>query len=134
MKNELKVLLVEPNKRPRTVTIPHELEEMQRLVGGYIETVYPFADPVVLVCNEEGKLNGLPLNRALFGEDGRVYDIIAGSFFIAHVPPDAEDFQSLPDELAAKYAMKFAAPERFVKVNGDIIAVPFAPQNDAPER
>lgn len=134
MENKLKVLLVEPLKRPRMIEIPHEVEAMQRLVGGYIETVYPFDDPVVLVCNDEGKLDGLPLNRVLFGENGRIYDIIAGSFFIAHVPPDAEDFQSLPDDLAKKYAMKFATPERFVRVNGDIFAVPFTPRNDAPER
>lgn len=68
MENELKVLLVEPKKTPRMVTIPHELEAMQRLVGGYIETVYPFNDPVVLVCNEEGFLSPMcRLKRKIFG-------------------------------------------------------------------
>ena len=134
MENKLNVLLIEPKKKPQTVTIPHKLEDMQRLVGGPIEAVYPFDDPVVLVCNEEGKLNGLPLNRALYGENGRIYDIISGSFFIAHVPPDAEDFQSLPDDLAQKYAARFAQPEVFARFNGEIVAVPYEQKNDAPER
>lgn len=134
MENELKVLLVEPKKKPRMVTIPHELEAMQRLVGGYIETVYPFNDPVVLVCNEEGKLDGLPLNRALFDENWHIYDIISGSFFIAHVPPEAEDFRSLPDNLAQKYAARFAQPEVFARFGNEIVRLPYEPKNDAPER
>lgn len=133
-KPELNVLLVEPKKRPRMVTIPHELSDMQGLVGGYIETVYPFDDPVVLVCNEEGKLEGLTLNRALFDDNGRVYDIISGSFFIAHVPPEAEDFQSMPDDLAQKYAARFAQPEVFAKFGNEIIPLPYEQKNDAPER
>ena len=42
------------------------LEDLHRLVGGYIEIVHPVGleDPFVLVCNEEGKLIGLPVNRA----------------------------------------------------------------------
>lgn len=134
MENELKVLLVEPKKIPRMVAIPHELEAMQRLVGGYIETVYPFNDPVVLVCNEEGKLDGLPLNRALFDENWHIYDIISGSFFIAHVPPEAEDFQSLPDDLAQKYAARFAQPEVFARFGNEIVRLPYTPENDVPER
>lgn len=133
-KPELSVLLVEPKKTPRMVTIPHELESMQRLVGGYIEAVYPFNDPVVLVCNEEGKLDGLPLNRALFDENWHIYDIISGSFFIAHVPPEAKDFQSLPDDLAQKYAARFAQPEVFARFGNEMVALPYAPKNDAPER
>lgn len=38
---------------------------MQEIVGGTIQVLYPFAEPVALVCNDEGKLLGLPLNRAL---------------------------------------------------------------------
>ena len=44
--------------------IDSDLESLQHEVGGYIEAMYPDEDPVALVCNEEGKLEGLPLNRA----------------------------------------------------------------------
>ena len=49
------------------------LESLQHEVGGYIEAIYPYKDPAALVCNEEGKLEGLPLNRALRDEDGDIY-------------------------------------------------------------
>ena len=87
------VLVVEPMKRPYAKTIPNTLEAMQKLVGGHIEAVYPFDDPVAIVCNEEGKLLGLPPNRLLRYEDG--------TFFLAGV--DEEDFKSLSPELMKKY-------------------------------
>ena len=71
------VLIVEPEKSPRIANISGDLESLQKAVGGYIEAVYPYDDPVAIVCNEEGKLIGLPLNRKL--ED---YDIIAGTFVV----------------------------------------------------
>lgn len=39
------------------------LEELQEFVGGHIEIVF-FDDKTCMVCNEEGKLNGLPINLA----------------------------------------------------------------------
>ena len=76
------VLLIEPGKTPRHTEIDGTLEGMQQVVGGYIQAIYPFEDPVALICNEEGKLLGLPLNRALKDGDGDIYDIIAGTFFL----------------------------------------------------
>ena len=58
------------------------LESLQHEVGGYIEAIYPYEEPVALVCNEEGKLEGLPLNRALRDEDGDIYDVVAGTFMV----------------------------------------------------
>ena len=58
----MKVLFIQPLKAPKTVEIDGSLESMQKLVGGYIESIYPFEDgEICLVCNEEGKLEGLPL-------------------------------------------------------------------------
>ena len=59
----MKILIVEPRQRPRRADIPHTLDEMQRLVGGYIQAVYWFPDPVALVCDDEGKLKGSELNQ-----------------------------------------------------------------------
>ena len=68
----MNALLIEPMKEPREVQIEPGLESLQKAVGGYIEAVYPFTDELALIVNEEGKLNGLPLNRALRDEDGEI--------------------------------------------------------------
>lgn len=78
------VLIVEPGKEPYVKEIDSGLESLQHEVGGYIEAIYPYEDPVALVCNEEGKLEGLPLNRALRDEDGDIYDVVAGTFLVAN--------------------------------------------------
>ena len=70
-------------KKPTIQEIDGSLESMQRIVGGDIEAVYPFDDPVALVCHGEGKLLGLPMNRALTDESGVPYDIVCVTSFCA---------------------------------------------------
>ena len=118
------VLVVEPMKEPYVKEIAPGLHSLQAEVGGDIAASYPFSDPVGLVCNDEGKLLELPLNRALRDEDGKIYDVIAGTFFICGAPPDSESFTSLTDEQVAYWLKRFAKPEFFVNVNGQIICVP----------
>lgn len=116
MAEEIRVLLVEPMKRPRLVTVEHTLENLQKLVGGDIECVYPWNEDLVgLVCNGEGKYNGSLPNRML--ED---YDLIFGTFFICGLTE--EEFGSISDELAAKYEKKFRCPELYSRdMNGHIV-------------
>ena len=109
----MKILLVEPGSVPRLAEIGNTLEDMQNVVGGLIQAVYPFEEPVALICNEEGKLLGLPLNRFLRDEAGQVYDIIAGTFFLCAAPPDSEHFESLSEEQMARYQELFRTPELF---------------------
>lgn len=97
----MKILIVEPMKEPYEKEIQGTLEEMQAIVGGYIQAVYPFEDPVAVVCNEEGKLMGLPYNRLLRDDSGRPYDVLCGTFFVAGL--GEEDFASLPADLMKKY-------------------------------
>ena len=59
------VLIVEPEKVPRMASITGDLNSLQQVVGGYIEAVYPYDDPVAIVCHEEGKLIGLLLTENL---------------------------------------------------------------------
>ena len=66
------VLIVEPGKKPRKAEIDGSLAGMQQVVGGYIQAIYPFEDPVALICNEEGKLLELPFNRVLRDVDGNI--------------------------------------------------------------
>lgn len=110
-----------PGKTAQVIEIDGSLESMQQFVGGYIEAVYPFDDPVAVICNEEGKLNGLPLNRALYTEDGEMVDITAGNIIICGL--GEEDFASLQGELLEKYLEKFKQPESFIKIGGDILAI-----------
>ena len=231
---KISVLLVEPNKYPKMIEIDDTLEAMQAVVGGDIEEYMPFEDEVAIICNEEGKVQGLPPNRAIYGEpeqvemtfaemrdrfceaekegkehlsgyiiftpdsfdnpydersrtygvssdnkafkagmggysiygscldgtdacvrlDGYMFgenawkiekcymvepsremqDIICGKFFIVHAPFDSEKFQSLPPALAEKYREKFKYPERFMRVNNEIVAVPFKPVRADKER
>lgn len=117
----MKVIIVEPGRCPYTKEIPHTLDSMQETVGGYIQAVYPWDDPVALICDEEAKLDGKELNRALYDEDGHMYDIVAGTFFICGLGSD--NFESIPDNLIEKYTELFKYPESFVRVVGGKILV-----------
>ena len=117
--------MVEPERSPYEVELENSLGAMQRRVGGTIEAVYePGGRDAALICNDEGKLLGLPLNRALRDEEGEIYNVIAGSFFVCGAPPDSESFASLTDEQMDYWMERFAKPEFFVRVNGKVICVP----------
>ena len=132
---KISVLLVEPNKYPKMIEIDDTLEAMQEVVGGDIEEYMPFEDEVAIICNEEGKITGMAPNRAVYEENSReMLDIICGKFFVAYAPFEAERFQSLPPDLAEKYREKFKYPERFMRVNNEIVAVPFKPVRADKER
>ena len=104
-KQKITVLVVEPCKEAYTKEVG-SLEEMQALVGGYIEAV-PLSEkePVVAVVNEDGKNLGLPYNRPLNDDNGIVYDILCGTFFVAGV--GEEDFVSLTDDQIRRYKEKY---------------------------
>ena len=118
----MNVLMVEPGKAPYETQIGNDLRSMQGAVGGYIQAVYPFEQPVALVCCESGKLDGLPLNRALRDADGDIYDIVAGNFFIVGL--GKSDFTDLPHELAERFAEQFRQPEMFLRESDKIVAAP----------
>ena len=118
---KIQVVLVEPGKNARITEIDRSLENMQKLVGGYIER-FILDDEVCIICNEEGKIEGLPLNRAIFYE-GELIEIIAGTFFICADPWDSEHFESLTDEQAKEFSEMFMAPEYFVRTSRGIAVV-----------
>ena len=121
----MQVVVVDPKKKPTVQDIGSDLESMQKIVGGTIEAVYPFDEPVVLICNEEGKLLNLPLNRALRTDEGEVYDIISGTFFVCAAPPDSDHFAGLSDQQAKTYLERFSVPEMFLNVGGDLFVLPY---------
>lgn len=69
---KISVILVEPGRYPKLIEIEDTLEAMQSLVEGDIEEYMPFEDEVAIICNDEGKMNGLPLNRAVYSEPENV--------------------------------------------------------------
>lgn len=118
------VLMVESGKAPRSVEIPEDLDSMQKVVGGLLQVLYPFEEPVALVCNDEGKLLGLPVNRGLWTEDGRLYDIVCGTFFLCGAPLDREHFESLTAEQLEHFQTRFRRPEVFLNLGGEIFCLP----------
>ena len=121
--NTLSVLKIVPGQHPQQVEIDNNLKALQEAVGGSIGASYPFADdPVAVVYNDDGKLMGLPLNRALWDEDGLMYDVIAGTFLVVGL--GEEDFASLTPELAQKYEQLFHQPEAFLKLGNRLLVLP----------
>lgn len=118
----MQVVMLEPNKQAYVKEIGNDLASMQDIVDGYIQIIYPFEDEnVCLVCNEEGKLNGLTLNRAIRDVEGEIVDIIAGKAFICDCSKD--ELQSLSPKMMDKYLSVFLNPEQFVILNGKIISI-----------
>ena len=106
--NKIRILYVQPGKHPEKRFAMNKLRTLQQLVGGDMQAVYPWSkDDVALICNDSGKVDGLPLNRSL--ED---YDIIAGNFFICGF--SGEKFCSLTDKQLRHYEKLFRDPELFL--------------------
>ncbi|HEX3028599.1 MAG TPA: DUF3846 domain-containing protein [Clostridia bacterium] len=98
-KDMIKVLKFEPGKIPYEKEIHNDLEGIQAEVEGLFECVY-LDDNCIAVVNEEGKINGMVLNRRIGN------DIIAGPFFICGDTEEGE-FASLTDEQVKKFASEY---------------------------
>ena len=120
---QITVLVVEPGKAPYTKEIGDDWRAFQAEVGGAFQIVYPGYDPVGLVCNDDGKLLGLPMNRGLRDDAGDLYDVIAGTFFLVGLGGGGTTV-SLTEEQIRKYEQRFHDPEQFIKVNGKLVCIP----------
>lgn len=119
---KLDVLLVKPGMYPQQVQIDSGLTALQQAVEGDIDAAYYFEEPVAIIVNDEGKLNGSELNRAICDQDGNIVDIIAGTFLVVGL--DEENFGSLSPELMQKFEEKFHQPEMFVRMGKSVMALP----------
>ena len=90
MEKGLRAIVKEPGKAAEIRTIPNTLEDLQEIVGGYIEVVR-FAEDCAVIVNEEGKLQGLPANMWFCG------DILCGNVVFVGVTGD--EFCGLSDSL-----------------------------------
>lgn len=122
----IEVLVVEPGQYPRIEHIGSDLDSLQKAVGGNIELLCPYESyPAVIVCDEEGKINGKPLNRAVYDDNGLFHDIIAGTFFVCG--DGGEDLISLPKDLQEIIEKFFHQPEAFLKMGSRIVPVRIDP-------
>ena len=116
----IRMLEVAPLEAPRLIEVYHTLDNLQKLVGGTVQAVYPWDDLVAILCDDDGKAKGYPANRILVDEDGNPYDIIVGTFYICGLT--STDFGSISDELAEKYTERFRYPEMFMRTeNGHVV-------------
>ena len=125
---KIKVVLLEPGKLARIAEIGTSLEDLQKVVDGLIEAYYPFEEQVCIVCNDEGKINGMLPNRSVKNEDGVMVDFICGPAFICDCR--GESFDSLSDEQIGRYSKMFRYPEHLARLNGQLIGIPFNPQRE----
>lgn len=127
--NTIRVVLVEPGKQARIADIEGSLEGYYRAIGAdTIQAVYPYEEEVCIICDDEGKLTGRPLNRALRDEDNKeIYDIIAGTFFVCSCKEPR--YTSLSTDQQRRYLKQFKWPETFFNINGKITAVPNKPKD-----
>lgn len=101
---QVRVLVIEPGELPEVREVEHDdLKAFQALVGGYVETVNLTSD-IMLICNEEGKLKGLPGNRYIRELD----DVIVGIFLICRYNDEGEVI-SLTDKDISHYSKIFSS-------------------------
>ncbi len=121
MGKKIDAIVVRPMEKPRFMKVDASLDGYYKTIGcDCIQAVYPFEDPVAVICDDEGKFRQMP-NRAL-KMDGKIYDVLFGTFIICGV--GGSDFCSLPAELKDKYMKMFASPEMYMKnVDGRVLRI-----------
>lgn len=88
----MRAIIKEVGKNPVVADIKNELEDIQSVVGGYIEIVPSelYNANIAVICNEEGLLMGLEPNMVIG------YNVVVGNILFVGV--DGEDFCDLSDE------------------------------------
>ncbi len=127
MEKEIRVLVIEPLKKPYEKTIPNTLKALQHEVGGLIEVLsvpLDYDSEAVIIQNEEGKINSLPMNRVLYDADFSIDDIICGTFLI--VGTKGENFCSLTDKQIFRNTRLFEMPQRLMRFGNALCVLPAA--------
>lgn len=83
----IRVIIKHPGQKPYVTNVSDSLGNLQSYVDGYIETV-TLASDLVIICNEEGRLRGLPYNCRVCGVD------FVGTILFAGV--NGDEFDDLP--------------------------------------
>ena len=111
---KIKVLKISPLKSPKVIEVSG-LEDMYKEIGcSLVQEIYPFSDPIAIICDDEGKINGQFPNRCLWDDNQNVYDIICGPFLV--VGTNDDEWCDLSDEEIEKYTQRFSDPELFFRI------------------
>lgn len=110
MEKRVRAIKLEAKKEAEECYLNTDLKSLQEAVGGYIEQVYPFeSDDILLLCNEEGKLTGMEISRAILDNDNTILDVIAGTCYIMALD-DEGNYRDLTDMELAYYIKKMKYP------------------------
>lgn len=109
--------------------IENTLKAHQAYVGGLIQAVH-ITPEIIVICNDEGKLQHLPLNRALLGDNSQVIDYFVGDILL--VRSSGENFASIrPEDIPV--IERLLIPLKSVSKVGDHIAFVMYPSEFCPE-
>ena len=90
----MRAVLKKPGKNPEVVDIENTLNGIRSAVGGYFQAVvFSEEENIIMLCDEEGKLNGLDYNFSMRGKDSRIIDDVVGN--VLFVSAGDEDFREL---------------------------------------
>lgn len=107
--------------------IQNTLKTMQKYVGGLIQVVS--LDDVDIIINDEGKLMGLPVNRAIVDDDENVLDVIVGDIICLRHDDDEGEFRSILEN-DLQTITKYLRPCKIIGVRDDYTIVALLPEKD----
>ena len=129
----MKVMIIEPRKRPRTIEIGNTLEDIQNIVGTDLGFLMHHDQPVVIIYNESGESMGLVPNRPKYGENYNIDGVIHGTFIIVGLrndslpttPPDnfIDFFASIPDSALDGLTKFFKIPDLYIPYKDGLLPV-----------
>ena len=106
--------------------VENKLEKLQEKVKGCIE-FFDLDNETTIICNDEGKINGMGLNRSIRDNDNKILDIIGGDFIIVGMKKNG-DLKSLDEKQIEKLINKYKFPEQFFMDNGEIFSIMYEPK------
>ena len=111
------------NTHTRLTGHPMEIGLSEEILGRTFDGIGKPIDRMGPIDAEvKRNVNGLPLNRAIYTEDGDMQDIYAGDFLVVGLTED--DFGSLTSEQMQKFEEQFHQPQMFVRMGRSIMAIP----------
>jgi hypothetical protein len=105
----VKVVVVKVGEDPVEKILRNSLSAFQQEVHGNIECVSAFPDDsgeTRIICREDGKALGLPVNRFLYDNKGKAVDSVCGDFFLVGTY-QGKEFCSLTEAAIARCLRQF---------------------------
>ena len=111
--NQITALHICPNKPPELVLVEPTEPVFRGILGSSVEEIFPYFEEVMLLCSASAKVERKPPNRALYDENGNLFDIVAGDFLLVGAPLTEPGFISLTPEQITRYQALYQTPDQF---------------------